>query len=556
MIERETLEVDVLVVGGGPAGLATAYHLRQLLTKSPLAGGEPSIALIEKGGAVGNHQLSGAVMDPRGILELMPDYRERGCPIESDVERESLLFLTEKGSMTFPFTPPMLRNHGNHIVSVNKLARWMGEQVEAAGGIDIFPGFAGQELLYDGDRVIGVRTGDRGVNRAGEPKRNFEPGIDILAKVTVLCEGVRGSLTKTLVEKLKLDAGKNPQVYGTAVKELWELAPDRVARGTVIHTMGYPLDTHTYGGSWIYAMDERLLSIGLVVGCDYRNPFTSPHTLFQKFKLHPAIRRLLEGGKMVGYGAKAIVEGGWHSLPRPQADGVLLAGDAGGFLNLQRLKGVHLAIKSGMIAAETVHEALTRGDTSAASLAGYESKLHQSWIGQELRGARNFKQGFAGGLYAGMLSTGMQMLLGGAAPLVDPKVTPDHTHMRKLSELKAAGLATEPEELRPDDQITFARLTDVFHSGTKHEEDQPCHLVVSDLDICRTRCVEEYGNPCQYFCPAAVYEMVPAEGPSGKMLKINASNCVHCKTCDIMDPYQVITWVPPQGGEGPVYTNL
>lgn len=553
--ERETLEVDVLIVGGGPAGLAAAYHLRRLLKQTPLPGGDLSIALIEKGGALGNHQLSGAVIDPRGIAELIPDYRALGCPIEKEVEEEDLLFLTASKSIRFPFTPPMLQNHGNHIISLNKFTRWLGDLVEA-DGVDIFPGFSGQEMLLDGERVLGVRTGDRGLNRAGEPKRNFEPGIDITAKITVLCEGVRGSLTKSLIPRLKLDAGKNPQIYGTAVKEVWEVPAGRTEKGKVIHTMGYPLDPQTYGGTWIYTMGNNLLSLGLVVGCDYRSPFTSPHTLFQQFKLHPAIRPLLEGGKMVGYGAKAITEGGWHSLPRPYADGLLLAGDAGGYLNAQRLKGVHLALKTGMLAAETIHEALLAGDTSAKALSAYERRIGQSWVGKELYGCRNFRQGFAGGLYAGMLSTGMQMVLGGAAPFVNPKVSPDHTHMLKLSQLRAQGLSSEPIDWKPDDQITFSRLTDVFHSGTKHEEDQPCHLVVSDLDLCRTRCAEEYGNPCQYFCPAAVYEMVPDEERGGKKLQINASNCVHCKTCDIMDPYQVITWVPPQGGEGPVYTNL
>ncbi|MFN8547909.1 MAG: electron transfer flavoprotein-ubiquinone oxidoreductase [Candidatus Eisenbacteria bacterium] len=552
--ERETLEVDVLIVGGGPAGMAAAYHLRQLLAKTPLAG-DISIALIEKGGAIGNHQLSGAVMDPRGLRELMPDYRERGCPIEHDVEEEDLLFLSRGGSTKFPFTPPMLKNHGNHIVSLNKFARWLGEQVEAAG-VDLFAGFSGSELLFDGSRVLGVRTGDRGLDRNGAPKRNFEAGIDITAKVTLLAEGVRGSLTKSLVSRLALDQGKNPQIYGTAIKELWEVPAERTEKGRVVHTMGYPLDGQTYGGTWLYTMGNGLLSLGLVIGCDYRSPLTSPHALFQQWKLHSAIRPHLEGGKMVGYGAKAIVEGGWHSLPRPYADGVLLLGDAGGYLNLQRLKGIHLALKTGMLAAETVHEALSRDDTSAAALSSYERRIGESWVGSELRGSRNFRQGFSGGLLSGLVSTGMQIALGGAAPFVDPKMRADHTHMRKLSELKAAGLSTAPLDWKPDDQITFARLTNVFHSGTKHEEDQPCHLVVSDLDLCRTRCVEEYGNPCQYFCPAAVYEMEPDEARGGKKLKINASNCVHCKTCDIMDPYQVITWVPPQGGEGPVYTNL
>lgn len=555
MKEREVLEVDVLIVGGGPGGLAAAYHLRRLLAAAPVPSGEVAIALLEKAGNLGSHQLSGAVLDPRGLRELVPDYEARGCPIESVVTAEEIFFLTEKKAIRFPFTPPMLRNHGNLLVSLNRFTKWLGELVETSG-VDLFPGFSGQELLCEGERVVGVRTGDRGRDRSGQPKSNFEPGVDIKAKVTVLAEGVRGSLTKQAIARFALDAGKDPQVYATGVKEIWELPPGRTDTGRVIHTMGWPLDDRTYGGSFIYHLSGNLLALGFVVGCDWENPLLSPHHVFQQFKQHPLVAKMLDGGKMVGYGAKAIPKGGWYSLPRPYADGLLLVGDAGGYQNAQRLKGVHLAQKTGMLAAEQIHAALQIDDTSSAALAGFEAKVRASWAGQELHACRNFHQGFEGGLYAGMFHTGVQMITGGRGLKDHATVVPDHSHMQTLAARRGRGRSIAAPEWKPDGRLTFDRLTSVFHSGTKHEEDEPCHLVVADTDICRNRCAEEFGNPCQYFCPAYVYEMVPDEERGGRKLQINASNCVHCKTCDIMDPYQIITWVPPQGGEGPVYTNL
>jgi electron-transferring-flavoprotein dehydrogenase len=556
--EREVLEVDVLIVGGGPAGLSCAYHLRRLLGDRPAASGEVSIALIEKGGAIGNHSLSGAVMDPKGIRELMPDFLERGCPVEWEVGEDALYYLTRERALRFPMTPPMLRNEGFYIVSLNKLSTWLGEQVEAAGGVDLFPGFAGQEVLLDGERVLGVRTGDRGLDHDGNPKGNYEPGVDIRAGVTVLADGVRGNLTKTLIARLNLDQERNPQIYATGAKELWELSPERAGEGRVFHTMGYPLDAQTYGGGWLYDMKGGLLSLGFVVGLDYRSPFTDPHRLLQEYKQHPFVRSKLEGGRLVRYGAKTIPEGGYFSLPRPYADGVLLAGDAGGYLNAQRLKGIHLAIKTGMLAAETVHEALLKNDSSQALLSSYERRLGESWVHRELRSCRNFRQAFQGGIWKGMFRTGVQLVTGGRGFSDRLPTRPDFTHMFKLDRLAAAGLRAEPPTAVPDDpaKLTFGKLTSVYHSGTLHEENQPCHLKVADTEICRDRCAREYGNPCQFFCPASVYEMVPDPDRGGKKLQINFTNCVHCKTCDIMDPYEIITWVPPQGGEGPVYTGL
>ncbi len=556
-VEREVLEVDVLIVGGGPAGLACALYLKTLL-KQKAPGEEVSVALIDKGGAVGNHSLSGAVMDQRGIRELLPACGEDGYPVEAVVEHDGFWYLTKTGSFRSPVTPPMLRNHGYEIVSLSRLTAWLAEKVEAAG-VDLFPGFAGREVLYDdSNRVIGIRTGDQGLDKDGIPKGNFSPGVDIHARVTVLAEGVRGSLTKELVRRLRLDTGRNPQIYGTGVKEIWEVPADRVPKGFVAHTLGFPLDSRMYGGSWLYGMGGGQVSLGFAVGLDYDNPFTDPHRMLQDLKGHPFFREKLQGGTLVRYGAKAIPEGGWFSLPRPYADGVLLAGDCGGYLNAQRLKGIHLAFKTGMLAAETAHEALLRNDSGSAVLSGYERRIRDSWIHPELWKVRNFRQGFRHGLFAGMAQTGFQIVSGGRGLVAKLETRPDHTHMRTLQELRQAGKPDAPPPAVTDDEaaLRFSKLTSVYNSGTAHEEDQPCHLHVADPEICRTRCAEEYGNPCVQFCPASVYEMVDDEERGGKRLQVNFTNCVHCKTCDVMDPYEIITWTPPQGGEGPVYTGM
>ncbi len=560
MTEREVLETDVLIVGAGPAGLAAAIRFKDRLdahNQTAATKLDASVMVIEKGAEVGAHNLSGAVLDPVSLQELIPDFAAKGAPVTTKVSEDHVYLLTRKGKLRLPLVPPPLRNHGNYVISLNQLVKWLGQQAEARG-IDVLAGFPGAELLYEGARVVGVRTGDKGIDKHGNRRSNFEPGVDVRAKLTLLAEGAHGSLTKQLVRRLELDQGKFPQVYTIGLKELWEVPKGRLRSGAVIHTMGFPLDNETFGGGFVYGFGDELISIGLVVGLDYRDPFLDPHGLFQTMKEHPLIRPLLEGGKMLRYGARSISEGGFYALPRCYADGVLLIGESAGFLNAMRLKGIHLAIKTGMLAAETALEALIAQDTSAARLGAFEEKVNGSYVKTELWRVRNFHQGFKHGLWAGLLHSGLQLFTGGRG-LVDP-LTPSkgYAEIHPLVEHYGVGATRASfQRKKMDGQLTFDRQTDVYSSGTKHEEDQPAHLQVADLDLCETKCREEYGNPCEKFCPAAVYEMVPKTGdPKALRLQINFSNCVHCKTCDIMDPYQVITWVTPEGGGGPRYDDL
>ena len=585
-MERESLEMDVVFVGAGPANLSGALHLARLVADhneknaNPL--GEIQIAVIEKGASVGSHILSGAVMDPRGLAELIPDFKEKGAPLESEVKEDQFLYLTKKRAIRSPINPPPLNNHGYYIVSLNRLTAWLGEQCEAAG-VNIFPEFPGAEMIYENDRVVGVRTGDKGIDKEGKQKANYEPGVDLLAKVTVLGEGVRGSLTKKLIQRLGLDEGREPQVYSLGVKELWELPDDRYPAGRVTHTLGFPSDQWTYGGGWIYGMQNRVVNLGYVTGLDYRDPLIDPHAEFQRFKSHPFIAKLLKGGKMIRYGAKAIAAGGWHAMPQMYADGVLIVGDSAGFLNAARLKGIHSAIKSGMLAAETIFEALLAQDYSAGNLQAYERRVKESWITPELRRYRNFHAGFRHGRWLGMANAGLQYITGGRAwGILDrDHQEAGHEAMQKLNAYGYRGddVRQRYKDFRFDGELTFNKVTDVYHAAVAHDEDQPAHLHVLDTNVCATRCAEEYGNPCQRFCPAAVYEMVDvaqavslrsgseppavAGGPAGsnrhaprRKLQINFSNCVHCKTCDIMDPYQIINWVTPEGGGGPDYKGM
>jgi electron-transferring-flavoprotein dehydrogenase len=551
--ERDVLEFDILIVGAGPAGLSAALRLAQLqksLGREPL-----SIAVLEKGREAGAHSLSGAILDPSALSALIPDYASKGAPLDCPVDHDDVYFLTGRKHIRFPFTPPPLSNHGGHIISLNRFVKWMAGLVEAEG-IDLFTGFSASEVLYDGGQVIGVRTGDRGLDKHGGHKPNFEPGVDLRAKVTIFCDGVRGNLTKTLVQHFNLDAGRLPQLYALGIKELWELPPDRFPAGRVVHTMGYPLTRRQFGGAFIYGLPGNLLSLGFVSGLDYEDPMFDPHRVFQRFKQHPFIASLLDGGTLVRYGAKALPEGGWHTIPRLTVNGGLIAGDAGGFLNSLRLKGIHLAMRTGMHAAEAAFEAVRANDVTAAGLAAYERAIANGPVKRELYPVRNVHQAFEHGLLAGVVYSGLSMVTGGWW-FTDPMpARAGHERMHKLIDALPSGARDDAAStITPDRKLTFDRTTGVHYSGTKHREDEPSHLIVHDLDICRTRCVVEYNNPCTRFCPAAVYEMVP-DAAGGTQLKINASNCVHCKTCDIMDPYQIIDWVPPEGGEGPQYDGM
>ncbi|MGE3403458.1 MAG: 4Fe-4S dicluster domain-containing protein [Vicinamibacterales bacterium] len=556
-MERETLDVDVLIVGGGPAGMSAALRLAQLQKAGGPDASQLQIAVIEKARESAAHMLSGAVLDLSALRDLIPDYTARGAPLAAEVSREDVYFLTERGKLRFPLIPPPLQNHGNAIISLNAFVRWLATQVEAEG-VDVFTGFAGQDVLFDSTRVIGVRTGDRGISKHGQQKPTFEPGVDIHAKVTIFCDGVRGNLTKELLRRLPLADGTFPPLFALGIKELWELPEGRLAPGSVIHTLGYPLRSEEFGGGFIYGMPGNQVSLGLVVGLDYTDPLFDPHMAYNRFKQHPLVSALLQGGQMLRYGAKAIAEGGWNTIPRPYLDGALIAGEAAGYVNSLRLKGIHLAMRTGMLAAETAFEAIGRGDTSASSLAAYQSKIDASDVRAELYPVRNVHQAFEHGLLAGMAAAGAAVVMKGHG-LPTLHGTAGHDRMQRLSAYgrpsPTPGTVPPPSNATAADRVvTFDKLTNVHYSGTSHEEDQPSHLLVH-TEVCSSICGPEYGHPCTRFCPANVYEIVP--GPDGApKLQINASNCVHCKTCDIMDPYQVITWVPPEGGGGPQYNGM
>jgi len=559
--ERESMQVDVLFVGAGPANLASALHLMQQVAAhnaGAKACGEPqldppSVLVIEKSAAVGDHLLSGAVMNPRAITELMPDFQQKGFPTEYICDWDALYFFTKQRALRAPITPPQFRKKGYHVVSLSNVAKWLAEQCEATG-VEIYPGFAADQVLLDGERVIGVRMGDVGVDKNGKPKPIYQPGMDIFAKVTVLGEGVRGTLSKQLIDRLQLD-GLNPPVFETGIKEIWRVRPEKHRPGRVIHGMGFPNYFWPVSGMWLYDMQDNLVSFGYVAMLDSESPFNDPHLAAQQFKTHPFMRNLLNGAELVRYGAKAIPMGGLYSQPKLYADGVLLVGDAAGFCNAEKLAGIHMAIKSGMLAAETIVDALVAKDFSTAILGTYSERYHRSWAFEEHREARNFHGSFELGLPFFFLNQPLRMLTKGRG-LIDPiRFKPGHRHMRKLAELPEAKQCRQPFEF--DGELTFSKEHLVQFSGAAHEVDQPSHLVVADTDLCRDVCSEEYGNPCESFCPAAVYEMVPdSEHPGKKKLFIHHENCVHCKTCDIADPYQVITWTPPEGGQGPDYTQM
>src|SRR5437773_2317127 len=487
--ERETLETVVLIVGAGPAGLSCGLRLDQLIEATPAAPlRTENICLLEKASEIGAHCLSGAVLDPRALRELIPNFEAEGAPLASPVTRDRVFYFTRSRAWKLPVNPPFFRNHGHTLVSVNKLAKWLAQRVEKSG-VNVFAGFSGMEMLFEDGRVAGVRTEDKGLNRGGTPKSNYQPGYNLRAKVTVLAEGPRGSLAKQLISRLALDRGRNPQVYSVGVKELWEIPAGRIGAGEVIHTSGWPLEKSQFGGGFVYALSPTELSIGLVSGLDYEDPRFDPHNAFQQWKTHPWLRGLLEGGQMIRYGAKTIPEGGYFSIPTTAADGALLVGDSASFLNSQRLKGIHLAMKTGMLAAETIFEALGKGDTSARSLGKFEERWQASWVKDELWKVRNFHQGFEHGFWAGAFHGALQFITGGRGLRARYPAKAGHERMKRLAEMAGTNI----ERAKPDGKLTFDKLSDVYHSGTHHDEDQPCHLRVADLDICTHRCTAAFG---------------------------------------------------------------
>ena len=541
------MDYDVLIVGAGPAGLAAAIRVKQL---AEARGQDISVCVLEKGSEPGAHILSGAVMDPNAITELFPDWKERGAPLNTPVSEDRFMFLTETGAYTTPnwMLPGCFQNHGNYVISLGNVVRWLAQQAEALG-IEIFPGFAAAEILYDANcAVVGVATGNMGVDKNGEPTAEFQLGMELRAKYTLFAEGARGHLGKQLIAGYKLDAGKDPQTYGIGIKELWEIDPAKHQPGLVIHTAGWPLDSSTYGGSFLYHFENNQVAVGYVVGLAYENPYLSPFEEFQRYKTHPAIRGFFEGGKRLSYGARAITAGGLQSLPKLSFPGGALIGCDAGFLNASRIKGSHAAMKSGMLAAEAAVDALAAG-RAQDELSAYPAAFEQSWLHEELHVARNFKPWMSKGLYLGTLMVGIdQVLFRGKAPWTLRHQHADHECLRPASEFQPIAYP------KPDNVLTFDRLSSVFISNTNHTEHQPAHLTLKDAGVPVAVNLAKFAGPEQRYCPAGVYEFVQ-EGDAER-LQINAQNCVHCKTCDIKDPTQNIVWVTPEGGGGPNYPNM
>jgi electron-transferring-flavoprotein dehydrogenase len=543
-MERESMEVDVVIVGAGPSGLSAAIRLAQLAAENDI---ELTICLLEKGSEVGAHILSGAVLEPKALNELIPDWKEKGAPLNTQAADDNFLILTKTGSIRVP-TPPQMHNKGNYIVSLGNVCRWLKEQAEELG-VQVFEGFAAAEILYDDDgAVAGVATGDMGVGEDGERKEGFTPGYELHAKYTFFAEGCRGSLTKDLFEKFNMRSGADPQSYALGIKELWEIDPKQHQQGRILHTIGWPLDSKTYGGSFLYHLEDNQVAVGFVTGLDYRNPHLSPFEEFQRFKMHPSIRPIFEGGRRVAYGARALNEGGFQSIPELICPGAAIIGCAAGFLNVPKIKGSHNAMKTGMIAAEAAFAALS--GEGIKMLEDYPANLKKSWVWNELYRVRNIRPSFRWGMWIGLIYSAIDtFLLRGKAPWTFKQHT-DHTSLLPASE------APKIEYPNPDGEVSFDRLSSVYISNTNHEEDQPVHLTLKDPLVPISVNLKKYDAPEQRYCPAGVYEIVEGDTETGPKLQINAQNCVHCKTCDIKDPTQNINWIVPEGGGGPNYPNM
>ncbi|MBV2169222.1 MAG: electron transfer flavoprotein-ubiquinone oxidoreductase [Bdellovibrio sp.] len=568
-VTRETMDVDVLIVGGGAAGLSCALHLQNQIQKhnEDVSAGrkqgeqipEQMIVVLEKASEVGAHSFSGAVLNPKALGELVPNFKEEGCPLDSEVKKDAVYYLGSDFSFKLPITPPPFHNEGNYIVSLSKFNRWLATKCEEKG-INIFPGFAAVEALYEGNKIVGVRTGDKGRDKNGKPKANFEPGLILKSKVVIFAEGTRGSLFKQVEKKLDLRAGKNPEVFEEGVKEIIQMPAGTVEAGQVIHTMGFPL-SKSIGGTFIYTLPGDKIIVGLVAYLDTNDPLLDPHRELQKLKTHPFMQSMLKGGKVVAYGGKTLPAGGWYSMPKLYGDGFMVCGDSASMVDVQKLKGIHLAMKSGMQAAETVIEGLMKGgDFTEATTQGYEKRIEGSYVKSELYRVRNFHQALSKGFLAGLPMIGLQEMTGGRGLQDHMKI--EHidadTTEKVIDVWGPYGLDHEDNKLpKADGELFFDKLSSVYLTGTMHDEDSPNHLILKDGDICRTVCEPNYKSPCNHFCPASVYEMVPSTKEAGKKdLQINYTNCIHCKTCDIKCPFENIEWTVPEGGGGPQYREV